>query len=55
MKRAGVQNVLTYGTETWAMVPMKAENMHSLERAECKMERWLCRMSLKDRKCSVDL
>ena len=34
--RACVQSVLTYGTETWAV---KAENLRSLERAECMMVR----------------
>ena len=29
---------------------MKAENLHSLERAECMMVRWMCGVSLKDRK-----
>ena len=47
--RACVQSVLTYGTETWAM---KAENLHSLERAERMMVRWMCGVSLKDRKRS---
>ena len=47
--RACVQRVLTYGTETWAM---KAENLHSLERAEHMMVRWMCEVSLKDRKRS---
>ena len=46
---ACVQSVLTYGTETWAM---KAENLHSLERAEHMMVRWTCGVSLKDRKQS---
>ena len=41
--------MLTYGTETWAM---KSENLHSLERAERMMVRWLCGVSLKDRKLS---
>ena len=50
--RACVQSVLTYGTETWAM---KAENLHGLERAERMMVRWMCGVSLKDRKCSEDL
>ena len=50
--RACVQSVLTYGTETWAM---KAENLHSLERAEHMMVRWMCGVSLKDRKRSEDL
>ena len=31
---------------------MKAENLHSLERAECMMVRWKCGVSLKDRKRS---
>ena len=38
---------LRYGH--WAM---KAENLHSLERAECMMVRWMCVVSLKDRKRS---
>ena len=45
--RACVQSVFTYGTETWAM---KAENMQSLGRAEHMMVRWMCSVSLKDRK-----
>ena len=40
------------GTETWAM---KKENLRSLERTEQVMVRWMCGVSLKDRKCSVDL
>ena len=47
--RACVQSVLTYGTETWAM---KAENLQSLGRAEHMMVRWMCDVSLKDRKWS---
>ena len=47
--RACVQSVLTYGTETWAM---KVANLQSLERM---MVRWMCGVSLKDRKHSVDL
>ena len=50
--RVCVQSVLTYGTETWAM---KAESLHSLERAERLMVRWMCGVSLKDRKRSEDL
>ena len=38
-----------YGTETWAM---KAENLHSLERAERMMVRWMCGVSPKDWKRS---
>ena len=37
--RACVQSVLTYGTETWTV---KAENLHSRERAERMMVRWIC-------------
>ena len=44
-----VQSALT---ETWAM---KKVNLHSLERMEWMMVRWMCRVLLKDRKCSVDL
>ena len=50
--RAYVPNVLTYGTETWVM---KAENLQSLGRAERMMVRWMCGVSLKDRKRTVDL
>ena len=49
---ACVQSVLIYGTETWAM---KAENLRSLERTERMMVRWVCGVSLKDRKRSEDL
>ena len=34
---------------------MKVENLHSLERAERMMVRWICGVSLKDRKRSEDL
>ena len=44
--------MLIYGTETWAM---KAENLRSLERTERMMVRWMCGVSLKDRKQSEDL
>ena len=44
--------MLTYGTETWAR---KAENLHSLERAERMMVRWRHGESVKDRRPSVDL
>ena len=38
--RACVLSVLTYATETWAI------------KAECRMVRWMCGVSLKDRKRS---
>ena len=47
--RACVQSVLTYGTDTWAM---KAENLQNLGRAERMMVRWMCGVTLKDRKQS---
>ena len=52
--KACVQSVLTYGTETWAM---KIANLQSLERTERMIVRvrWMCGMTLKDRKRSVDL
>ena len=50
--KACVQTVLTYETETWVM---KVANLQSLERTELIMMRWMCGVSLKDRKCSVDL
>ena len=43
---------MIYGTETWAM---KADDLRSLERTECMMVRWMCGVSLKDRKRSQDL
>ena len=50
--KACVQSALTYGTETWAM---KKANLYSLEKMEWMMVRWMCGVSLKDRKRSVDL
>ena len=49
---ACVQSVLIYGTETWAM---KADDLRSLEKTERMMVRWMCGVSLKDRKRSEDL
>ena len=49
---ACVQSALTYGTETWAM---KKASLHSLERTKRMMVIWMCGVSLKDRKRSVDL
>ena len=34
---------------------MKKEILHSLERTERMMVRWMCRVSLRDRKGSADL
>ena len=49
---ACVQSVLIYGTEAWAM---KVDDLRSLEMTESMMGRWMCGMSLKDKKCSEDL
>ena len=47
-----VQCVMMYGSETWAM---KVEDMQRLERAEKMMIRWMCGVTLKDRKGSDEL
>ena len=43
---------MMYGSETWAM---KVEDMQRLERAEKMMIRWMCGVTLKDRKGSEEL
>src|SRR5260221_433675 len=50
--RACVQRVMVYGSETWAM---KMEDMRRLERAERMMVRWMCGVTLKDRKTNEEL
>ena len=45
--RACVQSVLVYGSETWAF---KVSDTQQLERTERMMVRWMCGVSLKDRK-----
>ena len=50
--RACVQRVLVYGSETW---PMKGEDMQRLERTERMMVRWMCGVSLRERKSSSEL
>jgi len=42
--KASVQQVLTYGSETW---PVKTEDMRRLERMERMMVRWMCGGSLR--------
>ena len=51
-----------YGTETWAMKKANLQSLertehitHSVERTERMMVRWMCGVSLKHRKYSVDL
>ena len=50
--KACVQRVLVYGSETW---PVKVEDMQRLERTERSMVRWMCGVSLKNRKFSDEL
>ena len=44
--------MLTYLTETGSM---KARKLHSLERTECMMVRWMCGVFLTNRNYSEDL
>ena len=43
---------MVYGSETW---PMKADDLLRLVRTERMMVRWMCGVTLKDRKASVEL
>ena len=47
-----VRSTMVYGCETWAIT---AEQMMRLERAERRMIRWMCGVSLKDRVPTEDL
>jgi hypothetical protein len=47
-----VRTCMTYGSETWAM---KAGHESKLETADMRMIRWMCGVSLRDRKSSADL
>ena len=50
--RACVQSVMVHGSETWAL---KVSDTQQLERTERMMARWMCGVSLKDRKSSHEL
>jgi len=50
--RACVQRVMVYGSETWAA---KVEDVRRLVRTERAMVRWMCGVTLKDRKSSDEL
>ena len=50
--KACVRSVMVYGSETWAT---RVEDMNRLERTERMMVRWMCGVTLKDRKRSEDL
>ena len=47
-----MQSVLVYGSETW---PLKAEDLERLARTERSMVRWMCGVSLRDRRKSEEL
>jgi Reverse transcriptase (RNA-dependent DNA polymerase) len=49
---ACVQSVMVYGSETWAL---KVSETQQVVRAERMMVRWMCGVSLKDRKTSQEL
>ena len=49
---ACVRSTMVYGSETWAVT---AEQMMRMERAERRMMRWMCGVSLKDRVSTVEL
>ena len=52
MYDAYVQRVLVYGSENWAV---RTDDLARLGRAERMMVRWMCGVSLKDRKHSDEL
>ena len=47
-----VRSAMIYGSETWAM---NVEQQRRLERAEMRMVRWMCGVSLRERKTSAEL
>ena len=47
-----VRSTMIYGSETWAM---NLEQQRRLERAEMRMVRWMCGVSLKEKKTSDEL
>ena len=49
---ACVRSVMLYGSETW---PIKEEHLPRLARADMQMVRWMCNVSLRDRKSSEEL
>ena len=53
--KACVQSALTYGTETWGKKKANLQSMENLQSLERMMVRWMCGVSLRDRKRSVDL
>ena len=49
---ACVRSCMLYGSETWAL---RLDHVTKLERAEMRMIRWMCGVTLKDRMTSADL
>ena len=49
---AYVQSSMIYGSETWAV---NAEQEAKLERAEMRMVRWMCGVSLREKKTNAEL
>jgi len=47
-----VQSSMLHGSETW---PIRNENEVAVQRAEMKMDRWLCGIKLQDRDSSKGL
>ena len=47
-----VRSAMLYGSETWAM---KAEEEARFERTEMRMVRWMCEVSLREKKTSAEL
>ena len=50
--RACVRSAMLYGSETW---PMKEEDIQRICRADMQMIRWMCGVSLRERKTSEEL
>ena len=49
---ACVRSLMIYGSETWAV---NAEQEAKLERAEMRMVRWMCGVSLREKKTNAEL
>ena len=47
-----VRSCMLHGSETW---PMRAEHEAKLERTEMRMIRWMCGVSMRERKTSAEL
>ena len=52
---ACVQSVMVYGSETWALKASETTDTQQLVRTERMMVRWMCGVSLRDRKTSLEL